>query len=189
MDKCLKLLLASFAAVIPVPATAAYVISFDTASARGTLTNTIDNFSCVPGPCSTSIVPYETLVDGRYASLMVSSLDGLFTYQGADRSRGYYNVNFEFANGTLLSTQLAGFQELGGRCINGPCNQTFTNFEANSFALRLTDQATGSSSLVAPVPEPSTWAMMLLGFLTVGFAMRKRASGQANFFQLNSPEA
>ena len=29
---------------------------------------------------------------------------------------------------------------------------------------------------VGPVPEPSTWAMMLLGFAGIGFAYRRRRS-------------
>ena len=39
---------------------------------------------------------------------------------------------------------------------------------------------TGFVGGVAPVPEPSTWAMMILGFIGVGFvAFRRRSSGQA----------
>ena len=31
-----------------------------------------------------------------------------------------------------------------------------------------------ASAIAAPVPEPATWAMMLLGFGAIGFAMRRR---------------
>ena len=37
--------------------------------------------------------------------------------------------------------------------------------------------ATGGPQPVSPVPEPATWAMMLLGFGGIGFAMRRRKSG------------
>lgn len=36
---------------------------------------------------------------------------------------------------------------------------------------------------VAPVPEPSTWAMMLLGFGAVGFAMRRRKNATESLLQ------
>jgi phospholipase/lecithinase/hemolysin len=32
----------------------------------------------------------------------------------------------------------------------------------------------GLSSLAAPVPEPATWAMLIIGFGAIGFAMRRR---------------
>jgi len=34
-----------------------------------------------------------------------------------------------------------------------------------------------STSLVAPIPEPSTWAMMILGFAGVGFMAYRRRRG------------
>jgi hypothetical protein len=37
-----------------------------------------------------------------------------------------------------------------------------------------------AESTVSPVPEPSTWAMMILGFVGVGFmAYRRKQNGQA----------
>jgi PEP-CTERM motif len=40
--------------------------------------------------------------------------------------------------------------------------------------------ATGSfSEVVAPVPEPSTWAMMILGFCGLGFMAYRRKSKPA----------
>ena len=32
--------------------------------------------------------------------------------------------------------------------------------------------------VVSPVPEPTTWAMMLLGFGAIGFAARRSRKGQ-----------
>ena len=41
------------------------------------------------------------------------------------------------------------------------------------------DLAFGASSINAAVPEPSTWAMMLIGFGAVGFSMRRRRGTSA----------
>jgi hypothetical protein len=34
--------------------------------------------------------------------------------------------------------------------------------------------STGTSQVLAPVPEPGTWAMMLIGFGAIGASMRRR---------------
>jgi len=39
--------------------------------------------------------------------------------------------------------------------------------------------AVGSGTVIAAVPEPSTWAMLLLGFAGVGFAAYRRKTGPA----------
>jgi PEP-CTERM motif-containing protein len=66
---------------------------------------------------------------------------------------------------------------------------TTANFNANSLGyffaadlIRLSNGATGSvaaGALTAAVPEPSTWAMMILGFFGIGFlAYRRKNQGQ-----------
>ena len=37
-----------------------------------------------------------------------------------------------------------------------------------------TDPLTGTLTMTAAVPEPSTWAMMILGFVGVGFLAHRR---------------
>ena len=39
------------------------------------------------------------------------------------------------------------------------------------------------TSVAAAVPEPGTWALMLVGFGAVGFSMRRRRSATAHLFQ------
>jgi hypothetical protein len=48
--------------------------------------------------------------------------------------------------------------------------------DVSSFAVNASNTATGNLTLtqVAPVPEPATWAMMLLGFAGVGFLAYRR---------------
>jgi hypothetical protein len=54
--------------------------------------------------------------------------------------------------------------------------------DVSSFAVGASNTVTGNLTLtqVAPVPEPATWAMMLLGFAGVGFlAYRRKNQGPA----------
>jgi hypothetical protein len=64
--------------------------------------------------------------------------------------------------------------------------ETF-NFSGGSFTVSVNDvtattgdpNITGTITLTAGVPEPSTWAMMILGFMGVGFMAYRRKSGPA----------
>jgi hypothetical protein len=58
-----------------------------------------------------------------------------------------------------------------------PADPDFTigSFTLTNPVLRLADTLTISA--VASVPEPSTWAMMVLGFMGVGFMAYRRKSG------------
>ena len=111
------------------------------------------------------------------------------------------SVDFAFLNpldasGGLVTGSTVGFFTLSlfGSCgaIAGGCGSvdwsntpTIFNFgTGGSFSVLLQDatfttpgtaRVNGTFTyLTAAVPEPSTWAMMLLGFGAVGFAMRRR---------------
>jgi hypothetical protein len=108
-------------------------------------------------------------------------------------------VDFAFLNpldatGALVTGSTTGFivPLTGCGILSGGCGAvdwsntpTVFNFgTGGSFSLLLQDAAFGTPGtanvrgtftyLTAAVPEPGTWAMMLLGFGAVGFAMRRR---------------
>lgn len=56
---------------------------------------------------------------------------------------------------------------------NGISLSNFVN-RTQSFQIGNVSSAVGQGTPVSPVPEPATWAMMLLGFGLVGAAMRRR---------------
>lgn len=47
-------------------------------------------------------------------------------------------------------------------------------YRVNTFSPGASEYVNASSALVAGVPEPSTWAMMILGFLGLGFLAYRR---------------
>lgn len=99
------------------------------------------------------------------------------------------------ASGNPVTGETDGFIQLFTTCglIAGGCGRvewdgpTIFNFgNGGSFSLTLEDEVfhtpgganvSGKFTLLTPsaaVPEPGTWAMMLLGFGATGFAMRRR---------------
>lgn len=57
---------------------------------------------------------------------------------------------------------------------------TLTNEHDAGFSPASFTTGTGSFAMASPVPEPSTWAMMILGFVGLGFmAYRRKQNGSA----------
>ncbi|MES2291037.1 MAG: PEPxxWA-CTERM sorting domain-containing protein [Pseudomonadota bacterium] len=91
--------------------------------------------------------------------------------------------NAQVGFGTNIFAQLnIGGTPLGFTQFGGPDLFSLVNgspvFKVGTFTLN--SIVSGSSSLrisaaTAAVPEPATWAMMLVGFGSIGYAMRRRA--------------
>lgn len=93
-------------------------------------------------------------------------------------------LTFDNTNGNSLNSLFAGDAEALGNGTSGPRALSLNNAAGNFWLIGASfinaDNKTdgfklGSVTLktVAPVPEPSTWAMMLAGFALVGVAMRR----------------
>ncbi len=94
---------------------------------------------------------------------------------------GQNDVSFEQAFAGVTSVDL---QNIGGAgCANG-CTVTVAGSNITSFVVdngfngsRSWEFGIGSVTFTpGAVPEPATWAMMLVGMGAIGFAMRRRAS-------------
>lgn len=80
-------------------------------------------------------------------------------------------MSFPVTNGTQNFSQYVQFVGLGGHLIS---SASFTNVPATDAF-----EAANFNVLAAAVPEPSSWAMMLMGFGAMGVAMRRRRRGHA----------
>jgi hypothetical protein len=87
------------------------------------------------------------------------------------------------ANGAFAQTNLLGSQLCFGAANNCAPNTDFatvlglgTFSETEKFVVSFTGPAgiSGNAQISSAVPEPATWGMMLLGFVGLGVAFRKR---------------
>jgi hypothetical protein len=148
--------------------------------------------SFASAPASADLVTFE---EGTYTPVAPNAFKSGRTFFGGP--------NISFVDGSLQSSGLVGISSEGGRfevafdllgsveyqffadggaAIGAPVQisslDRFTRFvaegSATQFAFRVVDGSFRLDNLlVAPVPEPATWAMMILGFGAVG-AIRRR---------------
>jgi hypothetical protein len=109
------------------------------------------------------------MVTGITGTVNGSLITGLNTFNGAD------NLLFP-AGTTFLSTHGISFVTTSGQDINifsffpqgtPPSGNAYGELSANPSAFGV------GTFTISAVPEPSTWAMMLLGLIGLGFAFRR----------------
>ena len=127
------------------------------AAGGGTLTNPgIVDITRTDGQVNTLAMLWGTVDRGTLRNVIhtnggdtITGEDVWTAMDAAGRANGDGNTNV-----WLIISGLNNFNEA-----------TFKDFDANSF------EFTVRAGLVAPVPEASTWAMMLIGFLGVGLSV------------------
>jgi hypothetical protein len=181
--KSLKLgvALAIAAAALPATSATAAPIIIDTSVPAGGFSN--DNVVCnVTGavtPCAfTDTGSFVTPAGFNSVSLTIST--------AINGSNPATDVNFTSVlfNGVAFSLTPNGAAEFGSLL-----NQAIAAGATNTITVNGTTGGNGSFrgtlsfGNVAAVPEPGTWAMMLLGFGAIGFSMRRRRSQASHLFQ------
>jgi hypothetical protein len=159
---------------LAVPASAAYTVTINNVLAQGTRTVEQSSYSCLFS-CPVTRTVFETAVTGTALANGDGPLQDLL-FTGQDRARSYYTVDLEYNDrGELSGTSLSGVVDFRAPCTTAPnCTIDTAMFNARNFQVTLTDTVSGISTILAPVPEPSTWTMMLLGLGAIGYSMRRR---------------
>lgn len=158
----------SLAAATPAAA-AQYMFDFSGSGFFGGTLNGTGNITTNDASFTNPLNGYTAqTITGITGTFNGSSITGLGNAFGANNL--YYLSGPFFVDGNGL-----GFTTAAGISAN--------LFITNDTAYRVNTQGAGlltglvtatSSPVAAAVPEPATWAMMLLGFGAVGFGMRRR---------------
>jgi hypothetical protein len=134
----------------------------------------------------------EAELDAAIEQLLGTSFD--FDFQAVEGTKGFFSFDGNDPTGLLTFGQtLFGDQVLSVKVKNNTllfdfdfgttgANSVLLGVQGLSNAMLITPlgdgtgggSGTGGDGGVGAVPEPSTWAMMLLGFGGMGFAMRRR---------------
>lgn len=127
------------------------------------LTTTIDYFENAAANPFTESLTFTNTLSGLYAISLVNTWGGVdFSSAVLSGPGGPYSLSVIFDNGTTERWALGPMGLLSGQytlTING-------NFENGS--------TFGGHVVIQSVPEPATWAMMLLGFGAIGLTIRNR---------------
>jgi hypothetical protein len=120
----------------------------------------------------------------------------------SDSASGIYSVNVgtssdgvTFTSGTLTDVLTSTVYDLvvtdfGLGMRLGPPFTGTVSLAPGDYRLVVNGTATsggsfdGTVTILAAVPEPATWAMMLLGFGAIGLSMRKRRGSRVSFAQV-----
>jgi PEP-CTERM motif len=120
--------------------------------------------SCAGSPCKPIFVTIQSLLTPGEAY-------GGFTHIGGDNTLFYPTEPFLDGNGIVFT--------IGNNCLGCFFNvyyQPNVNFPADPYLLFQSNNGASHVEFVltSPVPEPSTWAMMILGFAGIAFMAYRR---------------
>lgn len=110
-----------------------------------------------------------TQVDnGTWTSIASLTFAPLIFSQGGSTLNGNLAANRATLNGGALGLSIGAGETFGFRWLNTDSTGTDHGLAADNFSL------TATLAPVAGVPEPSAWALLILGFGLVGGALRSR---------------
>lgn len=178
MNKFLLAASAAVAAMTMAPAASADVYNPDVENGITlTLANLSDGFSSNTLPVGpvydvfNFFVPISGIAtaDATFSSTPASALEGF--------TGGLYDENDNWLSSFQFITFGTGlFGSLDAIAVEGGKNYKLI-FAGNANA----ETSYGGNLAITPVPEPTTWAMMIFGIAAVGFTMRRSQTARVAF--------
>jgi hypothetical protein len=199
MRKFVSFLAATAAIAIATPASAATLIDLvnlptqtvmpQALTFTATSTSTVLDFQGYNLPSSTTLVNVFLAATGTAPSTANNLLGLHYTYTPSSCGSPFHA--FEGSDPSLYGASNLNFE---GACtgLYDSLSQTVSTTVGTEYTLRfalsvfgqgsngLRISATDASAVTRAVPEPATWAMMLLGFGGIGMTVRRRCSRSAH---------
>jgi len=131
--------------------------------------------SGVAAPPPGDLTTYASVLGGGSLTLSTPAIKLLSVYMGSPDA--YNSIRFNFSDNTselLNGTQLAGGAFGGNQSVGRRMTYTFGDKTVTSvvFASAQNSFEFDNIATISAVPEPATWAMMIMGFGLAGSAVR-----------------
>ena len=160
------------AAVFAVAAPAQAAQSINISGPSGTFGN--DSVTC-DGSAPCSFTNLFNFVTPEGFSLVSATISSIMTGNNQPTNIDFSSVTLNGMEFAIASTGDVEFRSLLDQAVSPGGNNTLSVNGTSGGAASYS--GTLSFAQMAAVPEPATWAMMLLGFGAVGFSMRRRQKG------------
>jgi len=146
-----------------------------------TFTSTQGNLSTNPGAATVFTADGSLLTNLTFTILSGFSA-AEFNLENGDPSS--FLVTLTDSGGDTFSETLSKLNGSNIFNILAPAGTTYTSATFTSTGGGFADLKQLRVTLATAVPEPATWAMILLGFGGIGMAMRRRRSGRGALMQV-----
>jgi PEP-CTERM motif len=172
-------LFAGLISFVPMPASATtYFVNDSSGTMSVTGSFTTDGTTGQLG--TSNIVGWNLTITGSFPSIVLSSTDpsGFSFDDGPATTATSTAVTFNYS-GDIASD--FSFRNLNNQFIEWSWSGVIGTFSIDNNVIIENSFRTGDPIIatVAAVPEPSTWAMMILGFMGVGFMAYRRKNSYA----------
>jgi hypothetical protein len=128
---------------------------------------------------------YAGTVQTEFIATIVSGASGWITPSSVGISGGPLEVAQMTSNSFVVNEQFLANDGSGWQTFSGLFNSVNAGNGNNNLDLAgFNGEFFYTSPVVAAVPEPSTWAMMILGFVGIGFTAYRKRNGSGQLFRL-----